>query len=82
MPRTVKYRQCKLVKKIPEGEKHQTSWIPSEFAVEGKILKLRDSDGAWDNGWKVAKAGSHEVDHEEVNEMSQLHKRQRRASDI
>jgi len=31
----------------------QVSYIPEEFAVLNKFLKLRDSEGVWDDGWKV-----------------------------
>ena len=51
------YRQCKLQK----GNVVQTSWVPKEFAVEGRELKLRKEIGGgcvkeytgWDNRWKV-----------------------------
>lgn len=42
------YRQCHLKK----GNTHQTSWIPEQFAVVNKVLKLRE-DGVWDDGWVV-----------------------------
>lgn len=34
----------------------QTSWIPEKFGVQGKVLKLKDSDGNWDDGWIVKMA--------------------------
>jgi hypothetical protein len=33
----------------------QVSWIPSEFAEEGRYLKLKDRDG-WKDGWQVVTA--------------------------
>lgn len=36
----------------------QTSYIPEEFAVLNKYLKLRDSEGVWDNGWQVIEVSS------------------------
>lgn len=55
---TTQYRQCDLRKKTATGEIRQVSYIPSEFAVVGKILKLRSpDDGEWTNGWKVCSAG-------------------------
>lgn len=85
MAKTTTYRQCHLVKKrkAPDaGELHQTSWIPSQFAVMNKVLKLKDEDGAWDNGWVVTSVGPYEKTEKEANEGTQLHKKQRRASDI
>lgn len=43
------YAQCELVR----GNEKQTSWIPSRFAVLGKVLRLRDEGGAWEDGWKI-----------------------------
>jgi hypothetical protein len=57
MAKTVFYKQCKLEKQVEGGSCHQTSYIPEEFAVVGKVLKLRE-EGVWDNGWKVTFASS------------------------
>ncbi len=43
------YCQCQLV----QGVRHQTSWIPQKFAVKGRVLRLKNADGEWENGWKV-----------------------------
>ena len=48
------YRQCVLTK----GTAKQTSWIPAEFAKEGRILRLKNEAG-WDDEWKVTLAGAH-----------------------
>lgn len=73
----VNYTQCKLRK----GNMFQMSWIPSEFAKEGKIVKLRDANDVWHDGWLVEHAYSTKS-YKEVNEHSQLYKTQRKASDI
>jgi hypothetical protein len=57
MKRNELYRQCRLVKKIREGESIQTSYIPAEFAKEGRIVKLREGDGSWDDGWVIRIVG-------------------------
>jgi hypothetical protein len=49
MGKAIFYRQCLLKK----GTLVTTSWIPEKFAVLGKVLKLKDDDGSWDNGWVV-----------------------------
>jgi hypothetical protein len=51
--KTTYYRQCKLQKK----NTFQTSYIPEEFAVMNKIIKLRDNN-VWDDGWKVIAVSS------------------------
>lgn len=56
------YTQCILLK----GNLRQTSWIPAKFAVKGRVLKLRDAQDKWDDGWVVAQTysswSSHRVD--------------------
>ncbi len=47
------YVQCRLKKKDSE----QVAWIPKHFAVVGKVLKVRGSDGKMENGWHVLSAG-------------------------
>ncbi len=46
--------QCRLER----GQAKQTSWIPSEFATEGRIVDLKDRRGFWSEGWRVAKVYS------------------------
>lgn len=72
------YTQCKLRK----DNTYQTSWIPSNFAQVGKVVKLRDEEtGIWTDGWIVEATYSSRT-WKEVNVASQLHKHQRKASDI
>jgi hypothetical protein len=56
MSKTIYFRQCRLVKKIERGTQHQTTWIPEPFACVGKILKLKDANGQWEDGWQVEQA--------------------------
>ncbi len=52
------YRQCTLRKTISEiSHLTQVSYIPAEYAVVGKVLKLRNEDDEWIDGWKVIAAG-------------------------
>lgn len=59
----VKYRQCKLVKRTKEGRIETTSYIPEEYAIVGKILKLKDDTTplksilGWTGGWEVMSVG-------------------------
>jgi hypothetical protein len=49
MAKTIFYRQCSLKKESSST----ISWIPEQFAVLGKVLKLKDDQGVWENGWVV-----------------------------
>lgn len=35
----------------------ETAFIPTKFAKLGKLLRLKQDDGKWDNGWKVTSVG-------------------------
>lgn len=80
------YKQVQIEKKMKtdDGTPYMiisTSYIPSEFAKVGKIIKVKRFD-KWDDGWKVTSASSIELDEDYVNERSQDYKRTRKASDI
>ncbi len=48
------YIQCKL-ERPGKGFTHtQVSFLPKEFAVKNKVLKLKNDDGKWTDGWIVA----------------------------
>lgn len=83
MAKITTYRQCRLHKQM-DGKRTmvQVAWIPSQFATQGRTLKIRDRDGEWINGWKVIDIGSFTKTERETNEATQRHKHQRRASDI
>lgn len=51
------YRQCRLERKTSSGTTHTTQWLPERFAVVGKYLKLKQSDGSFEDGWQVVFAG-------------------------
>ena len=44
------YRHCFLRR----GSECQYVWLPRQFAVEGRTVKLKDDSGQWQDGWIVA----------------------------
>ncbi len=47
------YTQCLLVyDEIQEPTRWQVAWIPSKFAIKGKILKIKRYD-EWIDNWVV-----------------------------
>jgi len=74
MKRNTLYRQCRLVKKIREGESLQVSYIPAEFAKEGRVVKLREDDGGWDDGWVIRIVGG-SMTEDELTSLDQAHRR-------
>lgn len=68
------YRQCRLVKRIRNGEMIQVSYIPAEFAREGHVVKLREADGSWDDGWVIRLVGNSLTD-EQLTALDIAHRR-------
>ena len=74
MKRNELYRQCRLVKKVRGGEAVQTSYIPDEFAREGRFVKLREDDGGWDDGWVIRLVGG-SLTEDQLGELERAHRR-------
>jgi hypothetical protein len=57
------------------------SWIPERYAQRGKMLKLKNVEGVWENGWEVVALHTRRrFDELELKERDYLH--QREASDV
>jgi hypothetical protein len=80
MAKQVFYRQCRLVKRVEGGELVLVSWIPEPYASAGRAVKLRDDDGAWDDGWVVRCAGENRLPADQVPDFHQLSKAHLRAT--
>ncbi len=62
---------------------HHMAWIPQSFAILDKVIKIKNEDSTWDDGWVVVGIGENIVKTaEEANAQSQLYKKTRKASDI
>jgi hypothetical protein len=70
------YKQCKLIK---DGVYEQV-YIPSEFAIQGKSVKIK-RNGTWDDGWLVEEVWQ-EVDEAFLDAMRNALKHQREVSDV
>lgn len=57
-----RYRQCLLRKQIDNRTSQtQVTWLPEQFAILNRTLKLRGSQGTWIGGWVVRVTGSESV---------------------
>ena len=56
---------------------HDTCWIPSKFAVQGKFLRIGD-----ENGWQVTSVGDLKMPSKYVEERGRDYRSQRQASDV
>ncbi len=72
MSNKIFYRQCRMKKEYKNGSSsEQVSYIPESYCQVGRVLKLRDAEGVWDNGWVVTSVSEHR--HED-NELPDTHK--------
>lgn len=74
------FRHCKLVKQRNAATSERYSWLPEQFAVVNKTLKLRDDNGNWDNGWVVVEASSNKLEESQVPDYHNLIKSHRKAT--
>ena len=49
-------------------------------ALKAEVLKLRDDDGRWDDGWLVEQAGSHRLGEAQLPDWHKEIKRHRKAT--
>ena len=76
------YKQYDMRKEIRKGHNVVTiSWIPETFAKKNKILRLKNEDGKWINGWIVEKVGGI-IKNEEVKVIENVHRHQRDVNDV
>ena len=59
------YRQCGLVRDLGNDRTAGlVSYLPARFAKKNHIVKLKQDDGQWEDGWKVVSVGaSVDADH-------------------
>ncbi len=79
---SVAYRQCHLVQPRGGAVLHTTTWLPEAFAVEGETVRLRQWDGTWSIGWRVASVGPGAIPEDVMRKAERAHLKQRRASDL
>jgi len=79
---SVNYRQCLLVQPRARAVVHYTTWLPEIYAVPGEVVRLRQEDGSWGDGWRVESVGPWTLPEEVMRKAERAHLKQRRASDI
>lgn len=72
------YKQCTL----KSGNSVQVAWIPSEFAKQGKPIRLGKKPAPTDPNWIVEVVSEPEVSGSYLAEHERDYKTQREASDI
>ena len=68
-------RQCRLEKPIESGgQRMMVTWLPEKFAKVNDIVKLKNEDDEWIDGWKIVTVGDTRITYEDSNKQSQAHK--------
>lgn len=68
------FKQCVLQKKLPTGHKTTTTYLPVEFAVVEKVIKLKGKNDEWEDGWVVESVSTREFNSEYIEIMSGQYK--------
>ncbi len=54
----VYYNQCKLKKE----NRYEVSYIPHKYAKQGNVIKIKQDDETWEDGWIVEEVYSELVE--------------------
>ena len=79
---SVNYRQCHLTRSRGRAVEHYTTWLPEPFATPGAVVRLRESDGDWGDGWDVASVGPFTLSEDSMRKAERSHTKQRKGSDL
>lgn len=72
---------CMLEKKTEKNTISTHSWIPQEFAVKGRCVKLKTKNG-WDDHWIVKTVNPTKVDSDLIETVEKQHRIHRKTTDI
>lgn len=76
------YKQCCLRKPTLSGYKTTTTFLPEKFCIIGKVIKLKDNNGEWEDGWVVEAVGCAKFNSNYINRASREHLKHRNRTDI
>lgn len=76
----IMFRQAKMERKIENGTMIMVSWIPEKYAVLKKALKLKNSNGEWENDWIVKEVSQSRVEEKELPDYHKDVKAHKRAT--
>ncbi|TWU39494.1 hypothetical protein [Novipirellula artificiosorum] len=80
MSRNVKYVQCAMRRNIAGGSVRTTSYIPQEFAKVGRVLRLKDDNVGWVDGWVVECVGDSIVEGDQIPDSHKAIKNHRKST--
>jgi hypothetical protein len=58
MSKPVHYRQCRVRRSQGSGTySEQVPYLPEAYCTRRRVLRLRDADGNWTDGWVINDSG-------------------------
>ena len=76
------YHQCVLEKKLSNGTKTTTTFLPKKYSQVGKVIKLKSNDGTWEDGWVVQQVSKDNFNSDYINVASREYLKHRKRTDI
>ncbi|MFW5890944.1 MAG: hypothetical protein ACOCUI_01895 [bacterium] len=75
------FKQCLLEKEIGSKKKSIISWIPEEYASEGKIVRLKNKEG-YSKNWVIKEVFRFSISLDELDLIERHWKCHRKITDI
>lgn len=62
MSKSIFYKQCLLERQNEGSSSRQVAWIAENFATVGLVLKIKNKDNSWEDGWVVKNSSSERIE--------------------
>jgi len=83
MSKELLFVQCELKRRHEDLDAYIIIWIPEKYAIKDKILKIKNENKEWVDGWKVIHVYNEiKKTEKEANIDAEAWKHQRECSDI
>ena len=80
MSGNVKYVQCTMRRSIADRSVRTASYIPQEFAKVGSVLRLKDDEVGWVDGWVAECVGDVIVEGDQLPDSHKAIKNHRKST--
>lgn len=65
------YKQCSIERREGKSTISQVAWIPKKFSTVGGVIKIKNDDDTWTDGWVVKSVGSSELEERDLPDSHQ-----------
>lgn len=76
--------QCRLTKEVPHTDavRYLVTWIPSNIALPGRRIRLKEDDGTWTEDWLVVNRGATKISSQKASTLAHGSKNFKENTDI